>query len=50
MKMMSMIIFCVFFAAESESDFRFASSRLVLAVQKLWNFAFLLRSVNDLQL
>ena len=51
-----MIIFYVFFAAESESDIRFASSRLDLAVPDLWIFAFLLKSenifssVSDLQL
>ena len=40
--MMSMIIFDVFVAAESESDIRFASPRLDLAVPELWIFAFLL--------
>ena len=54
--MMSMIIFYVFLAAESESDIRFASSRLDLAVPDLWIFAYLLKSekyissVSDLQL
>ena len=42
--MMSMIIFYVFLAAESESDIRFASSRLDLAVTDLWIFAILLKS------
>ena len=42
--MMSMIIFYVFLAAESEYDIRFASSRLDLAVPELWIFAFLLKS------
>ena len=42
--MMSMIIFYVFLAAESESDIRFASPRLDLAVLELWIFAFLLKS------
>ena len=42
--MMSMIIFYVCFAAESESDIRFASSRLDLAVAELWIFPFLLKS------
>ena len=52
--MMSMIIFYVFLAAES--DIRFASSCLDLAVPELWIFAFLLKSekkissVSDLQL
>ena len=52
--MMSMITFYVFLAAES--DIRFASSRLDLAVLDLWIFAFLLKSekkilsVSDLQL
>ena len=54
--MMSMIICYVFLAAESESDIRFASSRLDLAAPDLWIFAFLLKndktfsSVSDLQL
>ena len=54
--MMSMIIFYVFLAAESEYDIRFASSRLDLAVPELWIFAFLLKSekkissASDLQL
>ena len=38
--MMSMIIFYVFLAAESEYDIRFALSRLDLAVPELWIFAF----------
>ena len=38
--------FLCFFAAESESDIRFASSRLDLAVPELWIFAFLLKSEN----
>ena len=41
---MMSIIFYVFLAAESESDIRFASSRLDLAVPELWIFAFLLKS------
>ena len=54
-QMMSMIIFYVFLAAKSESNIGFASSRLDLAVPKLWIFAFLLKSekissVSDLQL
>ena len=40
--MMSMIIFYVFLAAES--DIRFTSLRLDLAVPELWIFAFLLKS------
>ena len=54
--MMSMIIFYVVLAAESENDIRFASSRLDLAVPNLWIFAFLLKSekkissLSDLQL
>ena len=36
--------FLCFLAAESESDIRFASSRLDLAVPELWIFAFLLKS------
>ena len=36
--MIPMLIFYVFLAAESESDIRFASSRLDLAVQELWIF------------
>ena len=43
-QMMSMTIFYVFVATESESDICFASSRLDLAVPKLWIFAFLLKS------
>ena len=42
--MMSTIICYVFLAAESESEIRFASSRLDLAVPELWIFAFLLKS------
>ena len=42
--MMSMIICYVFLAAESESDIRFASSRLDLGLPELWIFAFLLKS------
>ena len=46
--MMSMIIFYVFLAAESEYDIRFASSRLDLAVPELWIFAFLLKSEKQI--
>ena len=55
-KLMSMINFYVFLAAESEYDIRFASSRLDLAVPDLWIFTFLLKSektfssVSDLKL
>ena len=51
-----MIIFYVVLAAEFESDIRFASSCLDLAVLELWIFAFLLKSqkkisrISDLQL
>ena len=45
--MKSMIIFYVFLAAESESDIRFASSRLDLTVPELWIFAFLLKSEKN---
>ena len=54
--MMSMIIFYVFLAAESEYDIRFASAHLDLTIPELWIFAFLLKSetkfssVSDLQL
>ena len=47
--MMSMIIFYVFLAAESEYDIRFASSRLDLAVPELWIFAFLLKSEKKIR-
>ena len=38
---------CFFFAAESESNICFASSRLDLAVPELWIFAYLLKSENE---
>ena len=38
---MSMIIFYVFLAAESEFDIRFSSSRLDFAVEEVETFAFL---------
>ena len=47
--MMSIIIFYVFLAAESEYDIRFASSRLDLAVPELWIFAFLLKSEKKIR-
>ena len=46
-QMMSTIICYVFLAAESESEIRFASSRLDLAVPKLSIFAFLLKSEKN---
>ena len=47
--MISMIIFYVFLAAESESDVRFASSRLDLSVTDLWIFPFLLKSEKKIR-
>ena len=54
--MTSMIIVYIFLATESESNIRFVSSRLNLAVLEVWIFIFLLKSekyissVSDLQL
>ena len=40
--------FLCFLAAESESDIRFASSRLDFALLELWIFTFLLKSEKEI--